>query len=51
MLKTSMVYKGISSLNDVNTDLIQRIQERKDNRGIVHDIDSELFRWALESKF
>ena len=50
MLKTSQVYAGLDNLNDINTDLIQRIQERRDSKGLVTDIDRELFRWSLESE-
>ena len=50
MLKTSKVYEGLGFLNDISTDVIRRIRERRDKRGLVTDIDMELFRWSLESK-
>ena len=50
MLKTTKVYAGLESLNEINSDLIQRIEQRRADTGVVADIDKELFRWSLESK-
>ena len=50
MMKTSKVYEGIDNLNDISTDFIDRIRQRRNAKHVVEDINRELFRWALEGK-
>lgn len=47
-LKTKTVTDNVPVFNDVITDLLDRWQEARSDKGILENVERELYNWSIE---
>lgn len=49
MLRPFEVFKHIGPMDETATDFVQHIDRKKQDNGMIPDLEHEIFKWALES--